>query len=106
MEAAMLWQNDDDNEGALKVVMTSSASDPTDWQRHIRSKARREALARRFRRPHRAPITLRIAMWSEAGYRVEADRLLSGDDRLTSPCAPGLDVPTRELFWSSATRRR
>jgi type I restriction enzyme, R subunit len=32
-------------------VMTGSASDPTDWQQHIRNKPRREALARRFRDP-------------------------------------------------------
>ena len=35
--------------GAIKVVMTGSASDPLDWQPHIRNKARREALAKRFR---------------------------------------------------------
>ena len=42
---------DDDGAGALKVVMTGKASDPADWQPHIRNKARREALARRFRDP-------------------------------------------------------
>src|SRR5690606_1208871 len=31
--------------------MTGSASDPPEWQPHIRNKARREALARRFRDP-------------------------------------------------------
>ena len=41
----------DDGTGALKVVMTGKASDPADWQPHIRNKARREALARRFRDP-------------------------------------------------------
>ena len=35
--------------GTIKVVMTGSASDFTDWQPHIRNKARREALAQRFR---------------------------------------------------------
>jgi len=35
----------------LKVVMTGSASDPTGWQQHIRSKSRREALAKRFKDP-------------------------------------------------------
>ncbi len=35
----------------LKVVMTGSASDPLDWQQHIRNKARREELAKRFRDP-------------------------------------------------------
>ena len=40
-----------DGEGAIKVVMTGSASDPPEWQRHVRNKARREALANRFRDP-------------------------------------------------------
>ena len=43
--------HDDDERGAIKVVMTGSASDPGDWQGHIRSKARRELLAKRFRDP-------------------------------------------------------
>ena len=45
------WAGRTDAEGALKVVMTGSASDPLPWQPHIRNKARREALARRFRDP-------------------------------------------------------
>ena len=43
------WAHDDDDRGAIKVVMTGSASDPLDWQPHIRNKPRREALASRFR---------------------------------------------------------
>ena len=43
------WHHPDDAEGALKVVMTGTADDPADWQPHIRSKRRREALAGRFR---------------------------------------------------------
>ncbi len=43
------WHNGDDNEGSIKVVMTGSASDPPEWQQHIRNKPRREALANRFR---------------------------------------------------------
>jgi len=43
------WQDEGDARGALKVVMTGSASDPPDWQPHIRTKPRREALANRFR---------------------------------------------------------
>ncbi|MGH8648584.1 MAG: type I restriction endonuclease subunit R, partial [Burkholderiales bacterium] len=43
------WHHADDDRGAIKVVMTGSASDPTDWQPHIRNKPRREALANRFR---------------------------------------------------------
>ena len=45
------WENANDDEGQIKVVMTGSASDPPDWQRHIGNKSRREALADRFRDP-------------------------------------------------------
>ena len=43
------WHHDDDGKGSLKVVMTGAASDPPDWQAHIRNKPRRETLAKRFR---------------------------------------------------------
>ncbi len=43
------WHDEDDEKGAIKVVMTGSASDPEDWQFHIRNKQRREGLANRFR---------------------------------------------------------
>ena len=43
------WHGDNDEGGTLKVVMTGAASDPPDWQPHIRNKPRREALAKRFR---------------------------------------------------------
>lgn len=45
------WQSDDDNQGVIKIVMTGSSSDPAEWQPHIRTKARREALAQQFRDP-------------------------------------------------------
>ena len=45
------WHDDDDDKGSVKVVMTGSASDPPDWQPHIRNKAWRETLANRFRDP-------------------------------------------------------
>ncbi len=45
------WHDEDDGKGVIKVVMTGSASDPSDWQQHIRNKPRREALAQRFRDP-------------------------------------------------------
>jgi type I restriction enzyme R subunit len=45
------WHGEGDEQGALKVVMTGSASDPLDWQPHIRNKPRRETLAARFRDP-------------------------------------------------------
>lgn len=43
------WHSEDDKEGALKVVMTGNATDPVDWQQHIRNKPRREAIAERFK---------------------------------------------------------
>src|SRR5258708_3401592 len=45
------WHSDDDASGHLKVVMTGSASDKSDWQGHIRSKGAREAIAKRFKDP-------------------------------------------------------
>jgi len=58
------WADADDEAGTMKVVMTGSASDPPDWQEHIRNKARREALAGRFRDP-KDPFRLAIVrdMW-------------------------------------------
>lgn len=45
------WHSDSDESGAVKVVMTGSAMDPPEWQQHIRSKTKREALAKRFKDP-------------------------------------------------------
>jgi len=45
------WNHKDDDKGAMKIVMTGSASDPLEWQDHIRNKSRREALAKRFKNP-------------------------------------------------------
>jgi type I restriction enzyme R subunit len=46
------WHSDNDRQGGIKIVMTGSASDPLDWQEHVRSKARREELAKRFKNPN------------------------------------------------------
>ena len=58
------WHSDDDKEGVVKVVMTGSASDPLDWQKHIGSKMRRDMLAKRARNPD-DPLKLVIVrdMW-------------------------------------------
>lgn len=45
------WHSDDDKQGAIKIVMTGGASDGPAWQQHIRTKARREELAKRFKDP-------------------------------------------------------
>ena len=58
------WHHEDDSKGALKIVMTGSASDPLSWQPHIRNKPRREILAQRFKDP-RDPFKIVIVrdMW-------------------------------------------
>ena len=43
------WHSPDDDKGLLKVVMTGSAADGDTWQPHIRNKARRDELAKRFK---------------------------------------------------------
>jgi type I restriction enzyme R subunit len=58
------WTEDADEKGQLKIVMTGSASDPLDWQKHIRDKRRREVLANRFRDPRdRFRIVIVRDMW-------------------------------------------
>ena len=44
------WHSDDDETGAIKIVMSGSASDPVEWQQHIGGKRRRDALAKRARK--------------------------------------------------------
>ena len=38
------WHNEDDDKGFIKVVMTGSASDPKEWQQHIRNRKRRKQI--------------------------------------------------------------
>ena len=45
------WGSDNDEQGAIKVVMSGSASDPVGWQPHIRNKHRRDRLSKRFKDP-------------------------------------------------------
>jgi type I restriction enzyme R subunit len=58
------WHDGDDDKGAVKIVMTGSAADGPAWQQHIRTKAKREALAKRLRDP-KDPLKLVIVrdMW-------------------------------------------
>ncbi|PRG79814.1 DEAD/DEAH box helicase [Burkholderia multivorans] len=58
------WHSEDDNAGAIKIVMTGAASDPPEWQKHIGNKARRDLLAKRARDP-KDPLKLVIVrdMW-------------------------------------------
>ena len=58
------WHHEDDAKGVMKIVMSGSASDKLEWQPHIRSKARREELAKAFKNPKK-PFRIVIVrdMW-------------------------------------------
>ena len=58
------WHHDDDDKGTMKIVMSGSASDKLEWQKHIRSKKRREELAKAFKNPKK-PFKIVIVrdMW-------------------------------------------
>jgi len=58
------WFDKDDDKGFIKVIMTGSASDPVEWQEHIRNKERRRNIRRKFKNPNN-PIKLVIVrdMW-------------------------------------------
>ncbi len=45
------WHSDEDEKGALKVVMTGSSSDALYMQPHIRNKPRRKAIGERLKNP-------------------------------------------------------
>lgn len=45
------WHSDEKSKGAVKVVMTSTSSDPQSWQPHNTTKQDRRALAERFKNP-------------------------------------------------------
>lgn len=53
------WYSKDDDKGVLKVVMTGSASDPKEWQAHIRNRLRRRKIGDDFKDPDN-PIKLLI----------------------------------------------
>ena len=58
------WHHDDDDKGIVKVIMTGSASDPVDWQPHIRNKQRRRKLGEQMKDPeHEMKIAIVRDMW-------------------------------------------
>lgn len=66
------WYNPADDKGAIKVIMTGSASDPLDWQEHIRNRPRRIKIGDRLKDPN-DPLKIIIVR----------DMLLTGYD---APC--------------------
>lgn len=58
------WYDKSDEKGLVKVVITGSATDPVDWQEHIRNRPKRRALGDHFKDPS-SPFKLAIVrdMW-------------------------------------------
>jgi type I restriction enzyme R subunit len=58
------WYDESNGKGAVKVIMTGSASDPLNWQNHIRNKPRRKTIGDRLKNPGN-PLKLVIVrdMW-------------------------------------------
>ncbi len=58
------WASDEDGTGAVKVIMTGSASDPVRYEPHVRNKVRLKDIERRFKDPT-DPLKLVIVrdMW-------------------------------------------
>jgi type I restriction enzyme R subunit len=58
------WHNEDKTKGVIKVVMTSSSSDPENWQKHHTSKQERKAFGTRLK-DTKDPLKLVIVrdMW-------------------------------------------
>jgi type I restriction enzyme R subunit len=87
------WHHEDDDKGVIKVVMTGSASDPPEWQPHIRNKERREFLANRFRHPKDSfKIVIVRDMWltelPSRGVDFRIRRRPPGEPRLRPHTAP------------------
>ena len=58
------WHSDEDDEGAIKVVMTGAATDPVDFHPHVRGKQRQKAIEKRFKDPDdKLKIVLVRDMW-------------------------------------------
>jgi type I restriction enzyme R subunit len=58
------WHDTDKRKGAIKVVMTSSSSDPENWQVHSTTKEIRKEIAERFKDPDdRLKIVIVCDMW-------------------------------------------
>jgi type I restriction enzyme, R subunit len=58
------WHSEDDDAGRIKVVMTGAATDPANFQQHIRNKANQKEIEKRFKDPD-DPLELVIVrdMW-------------------------------------------
>jgi type I restriction enzyme, R subunit len=66
------WHDEADEKGALKIIMTGSATDPLHWQTHIRNKVNRKTIGDRLKDPK-----------DELKLLIVRDMLLTGFD---APC--------------------
>ena len=92
------WHSDDDESGAIKVVMTGAASDPKEWQQHIGGTARRELLAKRAKDPDDAlKLVIVRDMWltgfdAPSMHTMYIDKPMRGqapsETRCASPLTP------------------
>ena len=58
------WHSDNINEGVIKIVMTGSASDAPEMQKHVYSKQEKQTLERRFKDPNDAlKVVIVRDMW-------------------------------------------
>ena len=100
------WHHEDDDKGRLKVVMTGAAADPPGWQQHIRNKARREALAKRFRDVGDTfSIVLVRDMWL-TGFDAPSLHTLYVDKPHARPRADAGDCPSQPGVPRQAGRPR
>jgi type I restriction enzyme, R subunit len=59
-----VWHDEDDEKGALKVIMTGGPDDPEHMALHARSKAQRKSLADRFKNPaDEFRLAIVVDMW-------------------------------------------
>jgi type I restriction enzyme R subunit len=100
------WHGDGDEKGALKIVMTGSASDPLEWQGHIRSKQRREDMANRFR-DSADPFKIVIVrdMWltgfdAPSLSTMYADKPMRGHGLMQAMAASTASSRTSPVGWS------
>ena len=64
------WYSKEDYKGKIKVVMTGSASDPKEWQEHIRNKARRKVIGDNFKESDKEPQIMIVRDMFLTGFDV------------------------------------
>ena len=94
VELRPAWFAEDDDAGAIKVVITGSASDVDPIRRHVRSKGQRERLAERFK-DAKDPLRLVLVrdMWltgfdAPCLHTLYVDKPMQGYNLMQASCRP------------------